>query len=96
MGGMDGPSSGPSGPGGASAISCMAVACSRGSSSDAIYIITGSGSASDSSLCVLDLRQGGKPAARWAHHRNGIYSLCLGMPYAYVPMLMSMLVCWFL
>jgi hypothetical protein len=72
-----GPGAGAAPSGGASAISCMAVACSRGSCSDAAYIVTGSGSASDSSLAVLDLRQGRKPAARWAHHRNGIYALCL-------------------
>lgn len=65
-------------PAGAScAISCMAMTSSRGSSSDASYIITGSGSPSDSSLVVMDLRQGCKPVSRWDHHRNGVYSLCL-------------------
>lgn len=65
-------------PAGAScAISCMAMTSSRGSSSDASYIITGSGSPEDSSLVVMDLRQGCKPVSRWDHHRNGVYSLCL-------------------
>jgi len=65
-------------PAGAScAISCMAMTSSRGSSSDASYIITGSGSPQDSSLVVMDLRQGCKPVSRWDHHRNGVYSLCL-------------------
>eukprot|EP00598_Pedospumella_elongata_P003017 CAMPEP_0184985178 /NCGR_PEP_ID=MMETSP1098-20130426/13979_1 /TAXON_ID=89044 /ORGANISM="Spumella elongata, Strain CCAP 955/1" /LENGTH=458 /DNA_ID=CAMNT_0027509255 /DNA_START=1 /DNA_END=1373 /DNA_ORIENTATION=- len=80
--GRTGPSSGSaapaSAPAGAScAISCMAMTSSRGSSSDASYIITGSGSPQDSSLVVMDLRQGAKPVSRWDHHRNGVYSLCL-------------------
>lgn len=65
-------------PAGAScAISCMAMTSSRGSSSDASYIITGSGSPEDSSLVVLDLRRDCQPVSRWDHHRNGVYSLCL-------------------
>jgi hypothetical protein len=41
------------------------------------YIVTGSGSPSDSSLAVIDVRQGFKPVTRWEHHRNGVYSLCV-------------------
>jgi WD40 repeat protein len=61
----------------ASPISCMAVTTSRGSSSDMCYIVTGSGSPTDSSLAVIDVRQGFKPVSRWDHHRNGVYSLCV-------------------
>jgi hypothetical protein len=41
------------------------------------YIVTGSGSPTDSSLAVIDVRQGFKPVSRWDHHRNGVYSLCV-------------------
>lgn len=76
-GGRGAPAPAASGGGGASAISCMAVTSSRGSSSDATYIITGSGSPADSSLVVTDIRQDFRPVSRWDHHRNGVYSLCV-------------------
>jgi hypothetical protein len=78
--GSAGPSSrGGGGSGGpaAGAISCMAVTESKGSCSDACYIVTGGGSAADSSIALLDMRRGAAPVSRWNHHRNGVYSLCV-------------------
>ena len=75
--GLTAASAAPSPAGGASAIACMAVSSSRGSSTDACYIVTGSGSATDSSLVVIDIRQGFRPVSRWDHHRNGVYSICI-------------------
>lgn len=60
-----------------SAISCLGVVGGKGSSSDLCYIVTGGGSAMDSSLSIIDIRQGYQPITRYSHHRNGVYSLCI-------------------
>ncbi len=59
----------------ASAISCMATVCARGSS-DVSYVITGSGGAGGS-VVLLDARASFGVVSEWSHHRNGVYSLCV-------------------
>jgi hypothetical protein len=61
----------------ASAISCLATINDRGATGGLNYILTGSGSAEDSSVVMLDARKSFQIVNKFQHHTNGVYSLCI-------------------